>query len=251
MSHPHSAPRSPSNFRLVFNNAYEKHTKTDFLAHPLAVQLQACHDPCSILAILHQQVQGIHGSDNALTKWPDLTVNVLFAFSATLGEGVGLVFSPAKVIFTGIGVLLLTAKDVQASRENLIDIFERMEQFFQRLEIYTKVSPTLEMIGIIEMIMVEVLSILAIATKQSSIKIFLKKLVGKTDIKDALRRLDKLTNEEAKMATAEALRAAHTIDDRLRGVDARVVGVDDRVAGVEDRVASVDERVAGVDGGRR
>jgi hypothetical protein len=55
--------------------------------------------------------------------------------------------------------------DVRASQDNLIDIFERMENFFLRLEIYTEVSPTSEMIDIIVKILVEVLSIIAIATK--------------------------------------------------------------------------------------
>jgi hypothetical protein len=41
-----------------------------------------------------------------------------------------------------------------------------MENFFQRLEVYTEVSPTPEMIDIIMKIMVEVLSILGIATKE-------------------------------------------------------------------------------------
>jgi hypothetical protein len=41
-----------------------------------------------------------------------------------------------------------------------------MENFFQRLEIYTNVSPTPEMMDIIVKTMVEVLSILAIATKE-------------------------------------------------------------------------------------
>ena len=56
--------------------------------------------------------------------------------------------------------------DVRASQETLIDIFERMENFFRRLEIYTNVSPTPEMMDMIVKIMVEVLSILAIATKE-------------------------------------------------------------------------------------
>jgi hypothetical protein len=56
--------------------------------------------------------------------------------------------------------------DVRASQDTLIDILERMEILFQRLEIYTNVSPTPEMIDIIVKIMVEVLSILAIATKE-------------------------------------------------------------------------------------
>jgi len=83
---------------------------------------------------------------------------------------------------------------------------------------------------------------------------YLKKLIGKTDVEDALKRLEKLTNEEVRMATAQILKATHTVDDRVRvvdnkvlDVDNKVADVDDRVAGVDDRVARVDERVAGVD----
>ncbi len=56
--------------------------------------------------------------------------------------------------------------DVRAEQDNLINIFECMENFFQRLELYTRVSPPPEMIDIIVKIMVEVLSILGIATKK-------------------------------------------------------------------------------------
>jgi len=34
------------------------------------------------------------------------------------------------VIFAGVGVLLLAVKDVRASQEALVDIFERIESFF-------------------------------------------------------------------------------------------------------------------------
>jgi hypothetical protein len=47
-----------------------------------------------------------------------------------------------------------------------VDIFERIECFFRRLEIYAKVPPTPEMMDITTQIMVEVLSILGIATKE-------------------------------------------------------------------------------------
>ena len=76
---------------------------------------------------------------------------------------------------------------------------------------------------------------------------FLKKLVGKTDIEDALRRLDKLTHEEARMATAQVLKTTNMIDDRVKGVAEQVLCVDDRVANVDDRVKGVDDRVASVD----
>ena len=90
---------SSSNFQLIVNNAlkaYEKRTKKDLLAHPLASQLEACDSPGDILAVLQQQIQGLDQSrsrDERWTKWLNPTVNVLFAFSATLGSGVGLVCS--------------------------------------------------------------------------------------------------------------------------------------------------------------
>jgi hypothetical protein len=58
------------------------------------------------------------------------------------------------------------AVDASASHDTLIDIFERIENFFQRLVTYTEVAPTPEMMDIIIKIMVEVLSILGIATKE-------------------------------------------------------------------------------------
>jgi hypothetical protein len=57
-------------------------------------------------------------------------------------------------------------RDVRASHSTIIDIFERMESFFLRLEIYIEVQPTTEMRDIIIKIMVEFFSILAIATKE-------------------------------------------------------------------------------------
>ena len=58
------------------------------------------------------------------------------------------------------------AKDVRASQDTLVDIFERIESFFQRLEVYTEVTPTTEMMDTIIKIMVEVLSIVGIAMKE-------------------------------------------------------------------------------------
>ena len=57
--------------------------------------------------------------------------------------------------------------DVRASQDTLIDVFERVENFFRRLETYAEVAPTAEMMDIIMKIMVAVLSILAIATKET------------------------------------------------------------------------------------
>lgn len=59
------------------------------------------------------------------------------------------------------------AKDVSASRDKLIDLFDSIEHYFRRLEIYTGFLPTTAMTDIVIEIMVEVLTILAIATKEA------------------------------------------------------------------------------------
>jgi hypothetical protein len=73
-----------------------------------------------------------------------------------------------------------------------------------------------------------------------------KRLIGRTDMEDALKRLDNLTHEEARMVIAQNLRATHAVDERVRGVTEQVLAVDDRVADVDDRLANVDDRVANV-----
>ncbi|KAH8979085.1 hypothetical protein EDB92DRAFT_1955546 [Lactarius akahatsu] len=190
----------------IFNaalKAYEKNTKKDLLAHPLAAQLQSCNSPADIHVVLQDKVKELEESrsaDERLSRWLNPTIDVLYAFSATLGEGVGLMFSHAKVIFAGAGVLLLAVKDVEASQDALIDLFERIENFFKRLEK-----------------MIEVPNIFAIATKQSRAKRYLNKLIGR-EIEDALKQLDKLTQEEARMAAAEVLKLTHIVDGKVTTV---------------------------------
>jgi hypothetical protein len=84
------------------------------------------------------------------------------------------VFSPANVIFAGVGILLVVSiffdtcgllmiascqavRDVSASQDTIVDLFERIENFFRRLETYTEVPPTHGMMDLIVKIMVEVL----------------------------------------------------------------------------------------------
>jgi hypothetical protein len=57
-------------------------------------------------------------------------------------------------------------KDVGASYDALVDLFESIESFVSRLEVYTKIPLTEAMADIVIKIMVEVLSTLALATKQ-------------------------------------------------------------------------------------
>jgi hypothetical protein len=189
------------------------------------------------------------------------------------------VFSPANVIFAGAGVLLSVviildvlhsectdiestqaAKDVITSQDTLIDIFERIENFFRRLEEYAEVPTTEAMKDIIVKIMAEVLGIFGIVTKEIKqgraselipgdalciadrvSEKYIKKLIGRRDIEDALRKLDKLTQEEVRMATAQVLKVAHRVEHGVETVGEHVKAVDHKVKDVSDKVSLVIE----------
>ena len=73
------------------------------------------------------------------------------------------------------------------------------------------------------------------------------KLLGKNDIEDALKRLDTLTTEEARMATAENLRVTNRVDDKVDRMDGKVDKVDDKVDKMDNKVDKVDDKVDKVD----
>jgi len=57
-------------------------------------------------------------------------------------------------------------KDVNASYDALVELFESIERFLGRVEIYTNITLTDAMKDIVVRILVEVISTLALATKQ-------------------------------------------------------------------------------------
>jgi hypothetical protein len=61
---------------------------------------------------------------------------------------------------------LQAAKDASVSQDKLIELFSRIERFFGRREIYIGITPTAAMMDIIIEIMVEILTVLGIATKE-------------------------------------------------------------------------------------
>jgi uncharacterized protein YoxC len=77
---------------------------------------------------------------------------------------------------------------------------------------------------------------------------YLKKLAGNRDIEDSLERLDKLTQEEARMASAELLKMTHSVDGKVMGVNDRVKGVEGKMQDVRDDVQGVDNKVQDVRG---
>ena len=118
-----------------------------------------------------------------------------------------------------------------ASHDTLINLFERIHFFLQRLKSYTVIPLTDGLTELLGKIMAQILCILALSTKVMTerriselidspcpfwahydTETFLKRLVGKTDVEDALLRLDVLTKEECLIAVARNLEVSHHVD---------------------------------------
>jgi hypothetical protein len=116
-----------------------------------------------------------------------------------------------------------------------LDLFEYLGSFVKRLDIYTKIDLTPMMTDIIVKIMVQLLSVLSLATKQISQKRFskcaltyilpvaqcttekfAKKLLGESEIEAVLQRLDRLTQEEARITVAQTLGVVHGLVRNVR-----------------------------------
>ena len=121
-------------------------------------------------------------------------------------------------------------KDVIASYEKLINLFERTQFFLQRLNHYITASLTPELMELLAKILAQVLFVLALSTKEmkakrisvliyfkysfladSSAEKFMKRLTGKADVEDGLQELDMLTKEENLMTAARTLGIASDI----------------------------------------
>ncbi|KAH8977019.1 hypothetical protein EDB86DRAFT_3110254 [Lactarius hatsudake] len=201
MSSPSQTSVPSAQFESITNAAsseFKKKTGKNLLDDWLAKELQNCDFVEAVMVIIQGQAQTFDKFKNG----------------GTLGDGVGVAVPSAKAVFTGIGILLAAAKDVWASHDALVNLFERIQFFLKRLGVHTRVSPTKNMVEILVKIMAEVIGILSIATRemqQSRTKTYLRKLLGRTDIEDALKKLDSLTQEEVRMAIAQVLQGINEL----------------------------------------
>ena len=92
MSRP-PATTSYSNIESIFDAAlksYERKTKKNLKDDNLFKRLEGCDSPAAIISKF-QASQFDDGGDDRLKRWLVPTLNVLCAFSDTLGEGLSLV----------------------------------------------------------------------------------------------------------------------------------------------------------------
>ena len=118
-------------------------------------------------------------------------------------------------------------KNVSTSYDAIVDLFASFENFLSRLSIYTGIPPTQALTTVLVKIIVELLSTLALATKQVrqgrlsefvldgmtfdswDTEKFIKKLRGENDIEATLQRLDRLTLDEARATAAQTLEVVY------------------------------------------
>ncbi|KAH8994266.1 hypothetical protein EDB92DRAFT_319590 [Lactarius akahatsu] len=150
---------------------YEKRTGTSLTDNELSSRLRSCDSADSVIAVLQDQAQAFRkyrGDRGRVMIRLNQAVNALYTLSTSpvLVGGIGIPFPPATAIFAGIGTLLSAIKDVSASYDALVELFELIENFLRRLDIYTKVESTTAMTEIVVKILVELLATLALATQQ-------------------------------------------------------------------------------------
>ncbi|KAN0107438.1 hypothetical protein V8E52_010186 [Russula decolorans] len=193
----------------------------------MAKQLETCESVNSITAILQEQARSFREfreSDGKLMKALNSSVDVLCSpsISSALSETIGLVpFPPAKAIFAGIGILLATANEMRASYDALVDLFGCFENFLSRLNIYAGIPPTPALTSVLVKIIVELISTLALATKQvkqGRFKKFMGKLRGEKDIEATIQRLDRLTLDEGRATAAQTLEVVCGLVQQKRAI---------------------------------
>jgi len=108
---------------------------------------------------------------------------VLVTFYSMVDILLSQAFPPAKAVFSGIAILLSvrflpqftlpnsydildyyqTIKDVSASYDALLDLFESFGSFLARLDVYTRIPSTTAITEIVVKILVELLSTISLA----------------------------------------------------------------------------------------
>ena len=130
-----------------------------------------------------------------------------------------------------------TVKGVIDSYDTLVDLLESIEHFLKRLDIYTKIPPTVSMTEMVIKILIELLSALALVTKQiqegrASESVFgapyylaqcnaeklVKRFLGEKDVEAVIQRLDRLTQDEARITATQTLEVVYGLVQNMKVV---------------------------------
>jgi hypothetical protein len=125
---------------------------------------------------------------------------------------------------------------MRASYDALVDLFESLENFLSRFSIYAEIPPTPALTNVLVKIIVELISTLALATKQvkqgrfsefvfvyyddllNGTEKFMGKLRGEKDIEATIQRLDRLTLDEGRATAAQTLEVVYGLVQQKRAI---------------------------------
>jgi len=199
---------------------YEMQTGIALSKYPLAEQLRYSYSAESVTAILQEQVPACteFGGTDRITKSLSSVVSVLYTPSVSVD--LYWPFSLAKPIYAGFAILLATVKDVSAL-DQLVDLLELIESFLRHLDICSKVPHTAAMTETLVKTLVELLSILGLATKlvkQRQTGTFVKKIFEGNYDQMVLERLDRLTLDEGRITASQILEVVYGLVQNMRVV---------------------------------
>ena len=96
---------STANFTAIFDaasNEYKTLTKHDLRTHPFAAAFESSNSPDAVMNMFRKQAQAFdkfRKGDDKLMAWLNPIVNILYIFSGTLGEGIGIVSIQSFMIY--------------------------------------------------------------------------------------------------------------------------------------------------------
>lgn len=161
-----------STFQSILDavDKYTEQTGINLNENPFADKIKGCDSPSAVLLLLQENLKAFKDYRDNNRKFIECispVVQFVHAFSGILGEAVGLLpFQPAKLIFVGIDALFTAADGVSTSYDALLELFEYLGNFLNRLHIYSETPLNPLMTDIVAKIMAELIAILAVAKRQ-------------------------------------------------------------------------------------
>src|SRR6266852_4501614 len=125
---------------------------------------------------------------------------------------------------------------MRASYDALVDLFVTFENFLNRLSVYAGIPPTPALTNVLVKVMTELISTLALATKQvkqgrfsefilvcydcslNGTEKFMGRLRGEKDIEATIQRLDRLTQDEGRATAAQTLEVVYGLVQQKRAI---------------------------------
>ncbi|KAI0315324.1 ankyrin repeat-containing domain protein [Amylostereum chailletii] len=248
---PHP-PNIPADLWQSALEAYEDRTGTDLKTEDVFGDLDACDSVDGVLSVVDEQMSVFKKFRATDPRWEKLrsvlkpVVHVVFSFSEATGEGVSLAVPAGKTIFAAIGVLLAATKGVSASYDALVDLFDVLKAFLNRLKIRGDLQLKTESKQILVKILVQLLAVLALATKlikKKRLGQYVSILTGNQDVKDAVGKLDKLTAEDLGMVATETFVNTYEI---FQGVKALMADNEASARHLEDILTSIGKLIKSV-----